>query len=249
MKHKKHILVVDDDERIRKLLQRFLRKNDYMVSSSSNARDASTLTKSITFDLLIIDVMMPGQDGIALTKCLLRKITTPIILLTAKKDISDRILGLETGADDYISKPFDPRELILRIETILKRVKLESSELKQEKVTKIGDFQYDSYRDELWKDQNLIPLTSAEKSLIKELVKCANNPVERTSLARVLFEGKDSNSKTVSPQNNSIINLKRERGVDVNVNRLRKKIEKNPKFPRYLKTVRGVGYMLIPDWK
>ena len=247
MNHKKHILVVDDDERIRKLLQRFLRKNDYMVSSSSNSYDASTLTDSITFDLLIIDVMMPGKDGIALTKSLLRKITTPIILLTAKKDIADRILGLETGADDYISKPFDPRELILRIETILKRVKLESNELKHEKVFKIGDFQYNSRRDELWKDQNLIPLTSAEKSLIKELVKCANSPVKRTSLARVLFEGKDSNSETFFPQNNSIKNLKRERGVDVNVNRLRKKIEKNPKFPRYLKTVRGVGYMLLPD--
>ncbi len=249
MNHKKHILVVDDDERIRKLLQRFLRKNDYVVSSSSNSHDASTLTDSITFDLLIIDVMMPGKDGIALTKSLLRKITTPIILLTAKKDISDRILGLETGADDYISKPFDPRELILRIETILKRVKVESNELKQEKVTKIGDFQYDSWRDELSKDQDLIALTSAEKSLIKELVKFANNPVERALLARVLFEGKDSNSKTFFPQNNSIKNLRRERGVDVNVNRLRKKIEKNPKSPRYLKTVRGVGYMLLPDWK
>ena len=247
MNPKKHILVVDDDERIRKLLQRFLRKNDYMVSSSSNSRDASTLTDNIIFDLLIIDVMMPGQDGIALTKSLLRKITTPIILLTAKKDISDRILGLETGADDYISKPFDPRELILRIEKILKRVKLGSNELKQEKVTRIGDFQYDSWRDELWKDQNLIPLTSAEKSLIKELVKCANSPVERAFLASVLFKGKDSNSKSVLSQNNSINNLKRERGVDVNVNRLRKKLEKNPKFPRYLKTVRGVGYMLLPD--
>lgn len=247
MKQRKHILVVDDDERILMLLQRFLRKNGYIVSSSSNAKDAKILTDTIKFDLLIIDVMMPGQDGISLTKSLLKKITTPIILLTAKKELSDRILGLETGADDYISKPFDPRELILRIETILRRIKVEFNEFKGNKLTKIGEFQYDEGRSELWKDQDLIPLTSTERSLIKELVRCANTPVKRDILAKILFEDQSLDHKKYAYENYTIKSLKRERGVDVNINRLRKKIEKNPKSPRYVKTVRGIGYMLVPD--
>ena len=123
MNEKKHILVVDDDKRIRKLIQKYLRKNNYLVSTASNASEALSYTALIDFDLFILDVMMPGEDGLSLTKKLLNKYLTPIILLTARKETSDRIIGLETGADDYISKPFEPRELILRIESILKRIK------------------------------------------------------------------------------------------------------------------------------
>ena len=248
MTNKKHILVVDDDERIRKLLQRYLRENDYLVSAARNSEYAIKLTQIINFDLLVVDIMMPGMNGITLTKTLLKKISTPIILLTARKEVSDRILGLETGADDYISKPFDPRELILRIESVLRRIKVQEDEIKATKIVRIGNLKYDEYRNELWEDKNLLSLTAAERLLMKELVRCVNTPVSREVLAKLIFQERDSNSSLNLKTNESLMNLKRERGVDVNINRLRKKIEQNPKSPRYIKTVRGIGYVLIPDY-
>ena len=188
MTKKKHILVVDDDERIRKLLQRYLRENNYLVSAASNSEDAIKLTQIINFDLLVVDIMMPGMNGITLTKILLRKISTPIILLTARKEVSDRILGLETGADDYISKPFDPRELILRIESVLRRIKVQEDEIKSTKIVRIGNLKYDEYRNELWEDKNLLSLTAAERLLMKELVRCVNTPVSREVLAKLIFQ-------------------------------------------------------------
>jgi len=184
-----------------------------------------------------------------LTKILLRKISTPIILLTARKEVSDRILGLETGADDYISKPFDPRELILRIESVLRRVKVQEDEIESTKIVLIGNLKYDEYRNELWEDKDLLSLTTAERSLMRELVRCVNTPVSREVLAKLIFQERDSNSSLDLKTNESLMNLKRERGVDVNINRLRKKIEQNPKSPRYIKTVRGIGYVLIPDYR
>jgi len=247
MNNKKHILVVDDDERIRKLLQRFLRENNYIVSATSNAKDATKLTQIIQFDLLIVDVMMPDTDGLKLTRNLLKEISTPIILLTARNEISDRIVGLETGADDYISKPFEPRELLLRIEKILRRIQHQLIGTQIPKIIKIGDLRYDNYRNELWRDDSILTLTLAERLLMKELVKSVNIPVHRTVLAKILFQETANRASLELKEDQSLINLKRERGVDVNVNRLRKKIEKEPKSPRYIKTVRGIGYVLVPD--
>ena len=246
MHEKKHILVVDDDKRIRGLIQKYLRKNNYLISTASNASEALRYTELIDFDLFILDVMMPGEDGISLTKKLLNKYSTPIILLTARNETSDRIIGLEAGADDYISKPFEPRELTLRIESIFKRIK-NFDEKKSIKDISIGILKFDSKRQELWNGDILIPLTRAERLLINKLINSVNEPVSRRHLAQEIFH--DFNKKVkVDPINSDTYkDIERERVVDVNINRLRKKIEKNPKSPRYLKTVRSIGYMLVPD--
>ena len=246
MNEKKHILVVDDDKRIRKLIQKYLRKNNYLISTASNASEALRYTELIDFDLFILDVMMPGEDGLSLTKKLLNKYFTPIILLTARKETSDRIIGLETGADDYISKPFEPRELILRIESILKRIK-NFDEKKSFKDISIGILKFDSKRQELWNGDNLIPLTRAERLLINKLINSVNEPVPRRQLAKEIFNDFNKKVKVDLINSDTYKDIERERVVDVNINRLRKKIEKNPKSPRYLKTVRSVGYMLVPD--
>ena len=246
MNEKKHILLVDDDKRIRKLIQKYLRKNNYIVSSASNASEALRYTALIDFDLFILDVMMPGEDGLSLTKRLLNKYFTPIILLTARKETSDRIIGLETGADDYISKPFEPRELILRIESIFKRVK-NFGEKKSFKDISIGILKFDSKRQELWNGDNLIPLTRAERLLINKLINSVNEPVPRRQLAKEIFHDFNKKVKVDLINNDTYKDIERERVVDVNINRLRKKIETNPKSPRYLKTVRSIGYMLVPD--
>ena len=246
MNEKKHILVVDDDKRIRKLIQKYLRKNNYLVSTASNASEALSYTALIDFDLFILDVMMPGEDGLNLTKKLLNKYFTPIILLTARKETSDRIIGLETGADDYISKPFEPRELILRIESILKRIK-KFGEKKSNKDISIGILKFDSKRQELWNGDYLIPLTRAERLLINKLINSVNEPVPRRQLAKEIFHDFNKKVKVDLINNDTYKDIERERVVDVNINRLRKKIETNPKSPRYLKTVRSIGYMLVPD--
>ena len=245
MYEKKHILVVDDDIRIRKLIQKYLRKNDYLVSTASNAHEAVKFANIIDFDLFIIDVMMPGEDGLSLTKKLLENYYTPIIILTARKEISDRIIGLETGADDYISKPFEPRELILRMKTIFKRIK-KFEEQKSKEDIRIGILKFDIRRQELYKGNNIISLTRTERVLINKLIKSLNIPVPRQKLAQEIFCNFNKEENNLI-ENNSYKGIERERIVDVNINRLRKKIEKNPKSPRFLKTVRSVGYMLVPD--
>jgi two-component system phosphate regulon response regulator OmpR len=169
MYEKKHILVVDDDIRIRKLIQKYLRKNDYLVSTASNAHEAVKFANIIDFDLFIIDVMMPGEDGLSLTKKLLENYYTPIIILTARKETSDRIIGLETGADDYISKPFEPRELILRMKSIFKRIK-KFEEQKSKEDIRIGILKFDIRRQELYKGNNIISLTRTERVLINHLI-------------------------------------------------------------------------------
>ena len=246
MNEKKHILVVDDDLKIRKLLQKYLRNNNYLVSTASNASEALNYTTLINFDLFILDVMMPGEDGLSLTKKLLNKFYTPIILLTARNETSDRIIGLETGADDYVSKPFEPRELILRIESIFKRIKT-FDEKKSKKNVSIGILKFDSKRQELLNGDKLIPLTRAERLLITRLINSVNEPVPRQQLAREIFFDLNKKIKINKINSDPYKDIERERVVDVNINRLRKKIEKNPKSPRYLKTVRSIGYMLVPD--
>ena len=245
MFEKKHILVVDDDIRIRKLIQKYLRKNDYLVSTASNAHEAVKFANIIDFDLFIIDVMMPGEDGLSLTKKLLENYYTPIIILTARKETSDRIIGLETGADDYISKPFEPRELILRMKSIFKRIK-KFEEQKSKEDIRIGILKFDIRRQELYKGNNIISLTRTERVLINKLIKSLNIPVPRQKLAQEIFCNFNKEENNLI-ENNSYKGIERERIVDVNINRLRKKIEKNPKSPRFLKTVRSVGYMLVPD--
>ena len=228
-----HLLIVDDDERIRSLLQQFLVQSDYLVSTAENAKQAITLLSAIEFDLIILDVMMPGQDGISFTAKLRNlKNNTPILLLTARGDIEDRIKGLEAGADDYLPKPFEPKELLLRINAILRRM----ADLKEEqimpKTLNFGNLKYDVARNELWEGEDQIRLTTTESQLMKIFTSALGEPISRANLVTSL-------GKAVS--------LAQDRAIDVQITRLRRKIEVNPSKPRYLQTVRGAGYMLLFD--
>jgi two-component system phosphate regulon response regulator OmpR len=228
-----HLLIVDDDERIRSLLQQFLIQSDYLVSTAENAEQAITLLSAIEFDLIILDVMMPGQDGISFTAKLRNlKNNTPILLLTARGEIEDRIKGLEAGADDYLPKPFEPKELLLRINAILRRM----ADLKEEqimpKTLNFGNLKYDVARNELWEGEDQIRLTTTESQLMKIFTSALGEPISRANLVTSL-------GKAVS--------LAQDRAIDVQITRLRRKIEVNPSKPRYLQTVRGAGYMLLFD--
>lgn len=228
-----HLLIVDDDERIRSLLQQFLIQSDYLVSTAENAKQAITLLSAIEFDLIILDVMMPGQDGISFTAKLRNlKNNTPILLLTARGETEDRIKGLEAGADDYLPKPFEPKELLLRINAILRRM----ADLKEEqimpKTLNFGNLKYDVARNELWEGKDQIRLTTTESQLMKIFTSALGEPISRANLVTSL-------GKAVS--------LAQDRAIDVQITRLRRKIEVNPSKPRYLQTVRGAGYMLLFD--
>lgn len=227
-----HLLIVDDDERIRSLLQKFLVKHGFLVSVARDAAHARRILVGLEFDLIVLDVMMPGEDGISLCAALRHKITTPIMLLTAKGETSDRISGLEAGADDYLAKPFEPKELLLRINAILRRVpQVEVAPVKP-KVINLGPLRYDTERNELWHDKDLVRLTATENQLMK-IFSAATG--ETFSRGRLVDELARSGGQT------------QERAVDVQITRLRRKIESDPKQPRYLQTVRGEGYMLVPD--
>ena len=227
-----HILIVDDDERIRGLLKKFLSRNGFWVSAARDAAHARRLLEGLEFDLIVLDVMMPGEDGFSLTKSLRETLTTPILLLTAKGDSEDRITGLEAGADDYLSKPFEPKELLLRINAILRRVPKPEAEKEVPKTLHMGGIRYDLTRGELWAGNDLIRLTATESALMRIFSSCPNEPVTRAKLVEDL--GRDRGQA-------------QERAVDVQITRLRRKIESDPKTPRYLQTVRGAGYMLAPD--
>ncbi|WP_306046959.1 response regulator [Nioella sp. MMSF_3534] len=231
-----HLLIVDDDERIRGLLQKFLIRNGFIVSAARDAAHARRLLEGLEFDLIVLDVMMPGEDGISLTKALREKLTTPIMLLTARGEASDRITGLEAGADDYLPKPFEPRELLLRINAILRRVPSVSETQSAPKMLHLGPIRYDLERGEMWQGQTPIRLTATESALMRIFSACPNEPVSRTQLVEDLGRDKGVGSTT-----------SQERAVDVQITRLRRKIEADPKQPRYLQTVRGAGYMLAPD--
>ena len=227
-----HILVVDDDARIGDLLKRFLSRNGYLVTVARDAGHASRLLQSLAFDLLVIDVMMPGEDGFSLTRRIRKEIDTPILLLTARGETGDRIEGLEAGADDYLPKPFEPRELLLRIAAILRRAAPPPVADAAPKTLMLGEAHFDILRGELKRGDEVVRLTSTEQALMRVFARKPNEPVSRTRLAAEL---------------GGTAGEVQERAVDVQITRLRRKIEVNPKAPRYLQTVRGSGYRLTPD--
>ncbi|MDT2048770.1 MAG: response regulator [Planktomarina sp.] len=224
-----HLLVVDDDERIRVLLQKFLIRDGYLVSVARDAGQARRILAGLDFDLIILDVMMPGEDGVSLTKHLRETRNTPILLLTAKGETADRIRGLEAGADDYLVKPFEPKELLLRLAAILRRAPAVEENAEVPKVLHLGEVSYDVERGELWKGDERIRLTATESHLMRIFSNHKSAPLSRTTLVEQLGRGGGQ---------------AQERAVDVQIARLRRKIETDPKQPRYLQTVRGAGYML-----
>ena len=227
-----HILIVDDDERIRDLLRIFLQRHGFLVSVARDATHARSLLSGLEFDLIVMDVMMPGEDGVALTRILRERLTTPILLLTAKGETDDRIAGLEAGADDYLPKPFEPKELLLRINAILRRMPEPESENTVPKMLNLGPVRYDIERGELMRGDEPVRLTATELQLMRIFSENLREPVSRAKLVEDL--GRDKGQA-------------QERAVDVQITRLRRKIEVEPKQPRYLQTVRGEGYMLAPD--
>ncbi|MFC7702736.1 response regulator [Plastorhodobacter daqingensis] len=231
-----HLLIVDDDERIRGLLQKFLIRQGFLVSAARDAAQARRLLGGLEFDLIVLDVMMPGEDGISLTRALRDTLDTPILLLTARGEAEDRIAGLEAGADDYLIKPFEPRELLLRINAILRRMPQPAVQPGGPKVLQLGPVRYDVERGELWQGSAPVRLTATESALMRIFASRPNEAFSRIQLVEDL--GRDRGAGGDPAQ---------ERAVDVQITRLRRKIESDPKQPRYLQTVRGAGYMLTPD--
>jgi len=222
-----HVLVVDDDRRLRELLHKYLSENGFRVTTAGDAAEARARLQSLAFDLLVLDVMMPGEDGIDLTAALRgARLDVPILMLTAMGEAADRIRGLESGADDYLPKPFEPRELVLRIRRILQRIAPPPA---PEPAVRMGRHTFDLSREELRCDDRPVRLTASEARLLKALASNAGIPLSREELTR---EGEIAGGG---------------RTVDVQVTRLRRKIEPDPKLPRYLQTVRGKGYVLRPD--
>ena len=226
-----HLLIVDDDERIRGLLQKFLMRNGYIVSTARDAGQARRILLGLEFDLLVVDVMMQGEDGISLTRDLRKRMPTPILLLTAKGEASNRIEGLEAGADDYLVKPFEPKELLLRINAILRRVPQIKAAEPVRQIVHLGAVRYDLDRGEMWRGDTPVRLTATEAQLMRVF---ASAPGVAISRERLVVDGAGADAA-------------QERAVDVQITRLRRKIETDPKSPRYLQTVRGEGYMLQPD--
>ncbi len=220
-----HILVVDDDTRLRELLHKYLTEQGFRITAAQDAADARAKLVSFDFDLIVLDIMMPGESGLELTRGLRESSQVPVLLLTAMGEIEDRIAGLESGADDYLCKPFEPRELVLRINAILRRTQAPAPDGQ----IAFGDYSFDLARAELRRGEEFVRLTSAEASLLKTLARQPGVPVSR---------------ETLSAENPSIGNT---RAIDVQVTRLRRKIEENPRFPRHLQAVRGIGYVLIAD--
>lgn len=221
-----HLLVVDDDEKLRTLLQRYLTTNGYRVTTASGAAEARTLLKGIAFDLLVVDVMMPGESGLDLTRSIRPHTHTPILMLTARGESKDRIAGLENGADDYLAKPFEPRELLLRCAALLRRTSPPARS--PHRVVQMGEAVFDPDRGELRRKGRPVRLTSSEAALLRLFAAHAGRPFSRMDLC-------------------ARMGLALERSIDVQVTRLRRKIEEDPKLPLYLQTVRGVGYVLVPD--
>lgn len=226
MQLKPYILVVDDDERLRDLLKRYLEKQGYGISVCHDGVEALDVLAHITFDLIVLDVMMPHKNGFEVLKEIrARHDQSPVLMLTAKSELNDRIDGLESGADDYLSKPFEPKELDLRIKAILKRTQKSGSE----KEKKIGPYTFDTARGQLHSGNHIIDLTDVEATLLRVFLDHPGEILSRLDLARLT--GQDPDNRT----------------LDVQVTRLRRKIENDSKTPIYLQTVRGKGYVLRPD--
>jgi two-component system phosphate regulon response regulator OmpR len=233
-----HLLVVDDDARLRELLRRYLSDNGFRVTVAADAREARANLASFAFDLIVLDVMMPGESGLDLTRELRaqsgnrdgRDRRIPILLLTAMAEPEDRINGLEQGADDFLAKPFEPRELVLRIRNIIERRPVADAAADDAPgAVRFGVFRFDLARAELFRDGEIVYLTAAESGLLSGLAAQAGQPVSREDLSQT------------APLRGNI------RNVDVQVTRLRRKIEPDPRYPRYLQTVRGTGYALKPE--
>ena len=216
-----HILVVDDDDRIRELVKEYLEENNFLVTTAKDASDAKKKLEILKFNIIILDIMMPGESGLSLTKEVKKNNSTPIILLTAKGETRDRIEGLEIGADDYLGKPFEPKELLLRINNILKKI------------------QKPIIPDEIYIGNTLVNLKKLDIKIDNKIKKM--NPQEKKVLEKML----ESPGKVFSRDDiGKIINVSKERTIDVMITRLRQKIELNPKNPKYLQTIRGSGYVL-----
>ena len=215
-----HILVVDDDDGIRKLVKQYLSQNNFLVSTANSAEDAEKKIELFKFDLIVLDVMMPGKSGIEFISENKKKIQTPIILLTAKGEPADRIQGLEIGADDYLPKPFEPKELTLRIESILNRI-----EKKHKKFVEFSSVKIDLDKLYIIKDKEEYKINNAEQIILQRMINAPGIILSRDEIS-------------------NLINVDKERSIDVIITRLRKKIENDPKNPKYLQTVRGEGYVL-----
>lgn len=218
-----HLLVVDDDSRIRSLLSRFLTGNGYRVTTAASAAEARGRLEGLTFDLLVLDVMMPGESGLDLARSLRTRSSVPILMLTARSEAQDRIAGLEVGADDYLGKPFEPRELLLRVGSILKRAAPAPQKAIEE--VRFGEFSFHLGRGELARNGEPVRITERERDMLRALAEAPGDTVPRLALA---------GNGTAS-----------ERAVDVQVNRLRRKIERDPTNPVHVQTVRGIGYRLV----
>ena len=216
-----HILVVDDDDGIRDLVKQYLNENNYLVTTADSAEDASNKIKIVKFDLIVLDIMMPGKSGIEFTQENKNMLNTPIILLTAKGKASERVEGLEMGADDYLPKPFEPKELVLRIKNILNKTKAKN----QKRVIDFGSITIDLNKHLIIKNSKEYKINNAEKIILEEMIGSPGKTFSRDEIGK-------------------IINLNKERSIDVIITRLRKKIESDPKNPKYLQTIRGEGYVL-----
>ena len=216
-----HILVVDDDDGIRSLVKQYLTENNFLISTAKNAEDAAKKVLIIKFDLIVLDIMMPGKNGLEFTKEQKRKIDTPIILLTAKGEAKERVEGLEIGADDYLPKPFEPKELILRINNILEKTKKNN----QKRIIEFDNIKIDLRKMIINQNSTEFKINNTEKVILEKMI---NEP------------GKTFSRETIG----KLINISKERSIDVIITRLRKKIELDPKKPKYLQTLRGAGYVL-----
>ena len=216
-----HILVVDDDDGIRNLVKQYLTENNFLITTANNAEDAKEKISIIKFDLIVLDIMMPGKTGLEFTLENKNKINTPIILLTAKGEPTERIAGLETGADDYLPKPFEPKELILRIKNILNKTKSKN----QKKIIEFDNIKINLSKSLIVQNKKEFKINNTEKIILEKMINAPGQTFSRESIGK-------------------LIDLDKERSIDVIITRLRKKIEIDPKNPKYLQTIRGAGYVL-----
>ncbi|MCH8466851.1 MAG: response regulator transcription factor [Roseinatronobacter sp.] len=232
-----HLLIVDDDARIRALLQKYLLRNGYLVTAARDGAHARRLMQGLAFDLIVLDVMMPGEDGISLTRHIRAQGHVPVLLLTARAESDDRISGFEAGADDYLTKHFEARELLLRIAAILRRSPQPVARPVQPQLIIMGPLRYDVERGELRRDDSVLRLTQTEATLMRFFCQHPGEVITREALVDHLSRDRAGHGGMVG----------QERAVDVQITRLRRKIESDPKDPRHLQTVRGSGYMLVVD--
>jgi two-component system phosphate regulon response regulator OmpR len=216
-----HILVVDDDDGIRSLVKKYLNENNYLVTTAKSAEDAIEKTSLIKFDLIVLDIMMPGKSGLEFTNEYKKKINTPIILLTAKGEANERVEGLESGADDYLPKPFEPKELVLRINNILNKIKKDG----QRRIVKFDNIEIDLNKRLIIQNDKEFKINDTEKIILEKMINEPGKTFSREAIGK-------------------LIDLDKERSIDVIITRLRKKIELDPKNPKYLQTLRGAGYVL-----